>query len=1036
MNIAQPFIRRPIATTMLMIGITLLGAVAYRQLPVDSLPSVDSPTIQVIALFPGADPKTMASSVATPLERQFGEIAGLTQMTSSSGVGNTQIALQFALSRSAESVAQDVQTAINEAAGQLPKNMPSPPIFYKTNPADTPILLIAVTSDTLPLTKVDDYAESILAQKISQMPGVALVGIGGQQKPAIRVQVNPAILAAEGLDLEQLRSALAAITVIQPKGQLYGQQQSYMLNTNDQIETAEGFNDQIIAFRSGAPVRVRDIGRAIVGPEDITKRGWYNDKSAVVLAVQRQPGANVIDTVDQIKAALPQLMASLPPAIKVTIVSDRTQTIRASVADVQFTLLLSIALVVMVIFLFLRKLWATVIPATALPISLIGTFGVMHLFHYSLDNLSLMALIIAVGFVVDDAIVMVENVTRHIEKGLRPLQAALKGAEEIGFTILSMSVSLVAVFIPLLLMSGVIGRMFQEFAVTVSAAIAVSALVSLTLTPTMCAYLLRPSSEEKAGRMSRALERAFDAMQSVYEKGLIVALRYKGVTLTFMLLTIGATIVLFVIIPKGFFPQQDTGMIIGITEAAEDVSPLDMANRQLAVIDLISKDPAVANATGYIGPGGPTVTENNGRLFVQLKPHAQRASADEVIRRLDAKLQSVQGIRAYLQAAQDINLGARLSKTQYQYTLTDVDQDELNTWASKLLEVLQTLPALSDVATDQATTGRQLNLEINRDTAARLGIDPAAIDNTLYDAFGQRHVAQIFTTLNYYWVVMEVQPQFQLGPYALNRIYVGSSTGAQVPLSQFVTIVPSVAPLAVDHQGQFPSVTLSFNLSPGSSVGSAVAAIQKAAQALHMPASIATSFQGNAQAFQASLRSTPILIIAALIAVYLILGMLYESAIHPITILSTLPSAGIGALLTLIAFGFNLDVIGLIGIILLIGIVKKNGIMLIDFALDAERHRGLTPEESIYQACVLRFRPILMTTMAALLGGVPLMLGTGTGSEIRQPLGYSIVGGLLLSQLLTLFTTPVVYLYLDRLAGWIRRLRSRSADIQTETLVS
>jgi multidrug efflux pump subunit AcrB len=718
-------------------------------------------------------------------------------------------------------------------------------------------------------------------------------------------------------------------------------------------------------------------------------------------------------------------MASLPPAIEVTIASDRTQTIRASVADVQFTLLLTIALVVMVIFLFLRKLWATVIPAMALPISLIGTFGVMHLFKYSLDNLSLMALIIAVGFVVDDAIVMVENVTRHIEKGLPPLQAALKGAEEIGFTILSMSVSLVAVFIPLLLMSGVIGRMFQEFAVTVSAAIAVSALVSLTLTPTMCAYLLKPSSEEKAGRMSRALERAFDAIQSVYEKGLVVALRYKAVTLTVMLLTIGATIVLFVIIPKGFFPQQDTGMIIGITEAAEDVSPLDMAKRQLAVIDLIIKDPAVANATGYIGPGGPTVTENNGRLFIQLRPHDQRTNADEVIRRLDAKLQNVQGIRAYLQAAQDINLGARLSKTQYQYTLTDVDQDELNNWASKLLKVLQTLPELSNVATDQATTGRQLNLEINRDTAARLGIDPAAIDNTLYDAFGQRHVAQIFTTLNFYWVVMEVEPQFQLGPYALNRIYVGSSTGAQVPLSQFVTIVPSVAPLAVNHQGQFPSVTLSFNLSPGNSVGSAVAAIQKAAQALHMPASIATSFQGNAQAFQASLRSTPILVIAALIAVYLILGMLYESAIHPITILSTLPSAGIGALLTLIAFGFNLDVIGLIGIILLIGIVKKNGIMLIDFALDAERHRGLTPEESIYQACVLRFRPILMTTMAALLGGVPLMLGTGTGSEIRQPLGYSIVGGLLLSQLLTLFTTPVVYLYLDRLAGGLRRLRGK-----------
>jgi len=661
----------------------------------------------------------------------------------------------------------------------------------------------------------------------------------------------------------------------------------------------------------------------------------------------------------------------------------------------------------------------------------------MHLFNYSLDNLSLMALVIAVGFVVDDAIVMIENITRHIEKGLAPLQAALKGAEEIGFTVLSMSISLVAVFIPLFLMSGVIGRMFQEFAVTVSSAIAVSALVSLTLTPTMCAYLLKPSSEEKAGRVSRALERTFDALQSSYEKGLTVALRHRAVTLTVMLLTIGVTVVLFVIIPKGFFPQQDTGMIIGITEAAQDVSPADMRKLQLAVIDSISKDPAVANATGYIGPGGPTVTENNGRLFIQLKPHNERdVSADEVIRRLDAKLQSIQGIRAYLQAAQDINLGARLSKTQYQYTLTDVDQEELNAWASKFFKALQTLPELSDVATDQANTGRQLNLEINRDTAARLGIDPGTVDNTLYDAFGQRHVAQIFTTLNYYWVILEVEPQFQLGPYALNRIYVHSSTGVEVPLAQFVKIVSSVAPVAVNHQGQFPSVTLSFNLSPGSSVGSAVAAIQNATRSLRMPTTIATSFQGNAQAFQASLRSTPILIVAALIAVYLILGMLYESTIHPITILSTLPSAGIGALLTLIAFGFDLDVIGLIGIILLIGIVKKNGIMLIDFALEAERNQGLKPEGSIYQACVLRFRPILMTTMAALLGGVPLMLGTGTGSEIRQPLGYSIVGGLILSQLLTLFTTPVVYLYLDRFAGSLRRLRSRPAGIQTKTLGS
>jgi hydrophobe/amphiphile efflux-1 (HAE1) family protein len=1021
-NMSQSFIRKPIATTMLMIGITLLGLVAYRQLPVASLPSVDSPTIQVIAQLPGADPKTMASSVATPLERQFGQIAGLTQMTSSSGVGNTEITLQFALSRTADSAAQDVQTAINQAAGQLPKDMPSPPIFYKTNPADTPVLLIALTSDALPLTKVDDYAESILAQKISQMPGVAQVGIGGQQKPSIRVQVNPAQLAAQGMDFEQLRSSLANVTVDHPKGELYSPQQTYMLNTNDQLETADGFNDQIIAYRNGAPVRVRDIGRAVVGPEDITEHGWYNDKSSIVLAVQRQPGANVIDTVDHIKAALPQLEASLPSAIKVSIASDRTQTIRASVADVQFTLLLTIGLVVMVIFLFLRKLWATVIPGIAVPISLIGTFGVMHLLKYSLDNLSLTALSIAVGFVVDDAIVMIENITRHIEEGLSPLAAALKGAQEIGFTVLSISISLVAVFIPLLLMGGVIGRMFQEFAVTVSVAIAVSALVSLTLTPMMCAYLLKPNGEEKPGRLSRMLERGFDALQAIYEKALKVALRHKAKMLAVMLATIVATVGLFVVIPKGFFPQQDTGMIIGITEAAQDISPEDMAQRQQEVINEIAKDPAVANATGYIGPGGPTVTENNGRLFILLKPREERdANADAIIRRLNTKLQTVQGIRAYMQAAQDINLGARLSKTQYQYTLTDVDGEELNTWAAKLYKELQKLPELSDVATDQATAGRQLNLQIDRDTAARLGINPAAVDDALYDAFGQRHVAQIFTTLNFYWVVMEVEPQFQQGPYALNRIYMNSTTGAQVPLGQFVKIVPTVAPIAINHQSQFPSVTLSFNLKQGASVGSAVAAIENLTKSLNLPPSIATSFQGNAQAFQSSLSSTPILIVAALVAVYLILGMLYESAIHPITILSTLPSAGIGALLALMAFGFDLDVIGLIGIILLIGIVKKNGIMLVDFALEAERQHGLTAEQSAFEACRMRFRPILMTTCCALLGGAPLMIGLGTGSELRQPLGFAMVGGLLVSQLLTLFTTPVVYIYLDRFAHVLNR---------------
>jgi hydrophobe/amphiphile efflux-1 (HAE1) family protein len=1024
MNLSKSFIQKPVATSLLMVGVILLGCVAYRQLPVASLPNVDSPTIQVTAQLPGADPQTMASSVATPLERQFGQIAGLTQMTSSSGLGNTQITLGFTLNRNVDAAAQDVQTAINAAAGQLPKNMPSPPTYRKTNPADVPVLLIALTSDTLPLTKVNDYADSILAQKLSQVPGVSLVTIGGAQKPAIRVQVNPAQLAAAGLDLEQLRSVLGVATVNLPKGVLYGEQQAYTLGANDQRLTASEYDNLIIAYRNGAPVRLRDVGHAVAGAEDITLHGWYNDKPAIILAIQRLPGANVIATVDAIKATLPQLEAGLPSGIKVTIASDRTQTIRASVADVQFTLLLTIGLVVGVIFLFLRKLWATIIPGIAVPVSLVGTFGVMYLFGYSLDNLSLMGLTIAVGFVVDDAIVMLENITRHIEEGLSPIEAALKGAGEIGFTILSISISLVAVFIPLLMMSGVIGRMFQEFAVTVSAAIAVSVIVSLTLTPMMCAYLLKPAAEEKPGRISRGLEYGFVALQSAYERGLRLALRYKAATMTVMLASIAATVALFVVIPKGFFPQQDTGMIMGITEAAQDVSPARMTSLQRNVIDLISKDPAVANATGYIGPGGPTVTENNGRLFILLKPPSQRdLTADQVIRRLNQNLQHVQGMQVFMQATQDINLASRLSKTQYQYTLTDVNQDELNQWASRVHSALQGLPQLIDVASDQATLGRQLKLEIDRDTASRLGIDPSAIDNTLYDAFGQRHVAEMFTTLNNYYVILEVDPSFQLGPYALNRIYVRSANGAEVPLGQFAKVVPETAPVAVNHQGQFPSVTLSFNLAPGASVGSAVAGIQQATAALHMPNTVAASFQGNAQAFQASLSSTPILIAAALVAVYLILGMLYESTIHPVTILSTLPSAGIGALLALYAFGLGLDVIGLIGIILLIGIVKKNGIMLVDFALEAERHHGLTAEQAAYEACRTRFRPILMTTMCALLGGLPLMVGTGTGSELRQPLGYAMVGGLLVSQLLTLFTTPVVYIYMERASQWIRNLR-------------
>ena len=1027
MSISAGFIRKPIATALLTVGITLVGSLAFRQLPISALPSIDTPTIQVTAQLPGADPQTMGSSVATPLERQFGQIAGLTQMSSSSGLGNTQITLQFSLNRSVDAAAQDVQTAINAASGQLPKTMPSPPTYRKVNPADVPVLLIALMSDTQPLTKVNDYADSIVAQKLSQVPGVSLVTIGGAQKPAIRVQVNPAKLAAAGLDLEQLRTTLGAATVDQPKGVLYGQKQTYTLATNDQLLAASEYDNLIIAYRNGAPVRLRDVGHAVAGAEDITLHGWFNDKPAVVLAIQRQPGANVIDTVDRIKAILPQLVSGLPSDIRVEIASDRTQTIRASVSDVQFTLLLTIALVVGVIFLFLRKFWATVIPAVSVPISLIGTFGVMYLLGYRLDNLSLMGLSIAVGFVVDDAIVMIENISRHIEEGLAPLDAALKGAGEIGFTILSISVSLVAVFIPLLLMGGVIGRMFQEFAVTVCVAIAVSVLVSLTLTPMMCAYLLRSSHEDNPGRISRALETGFLALQSGYEAVLRLALRFKLTTLSIMLAIIAATVVLFVVIPKGFFPQQDTGMITGITEAASDVSPDQMANLQRGVIDVIAKDPAVANATGYIGPGGPTVTENNGRLFILLKPRDQRdVSADEAIRRLDKGLQKLQGVQVFMQATQDINLASRLSKTQYQYTLTDVNQGELNQWASQLYTKLRSLPELADVASDQANTGRQLKLQIDRDAASRLGIDPSSVDNTLYDAFGQRHVAQLFTTLNSYYVILEVDPSFQLGPYALNRIYVRSSNGSMVPLSQIATVTTGTAPLAVNHQSQFPSVTLSFNLAPGTAVGTAVAAIQKATTDLHFPSTIATSFQGNAQAFQSALSSTPILIAAALIVVYLILGMLYESVIHPITILSTLPSAGIGALLTLMAFGFGLDVIGLIGIILLIGIVQKNGIMLIDFALEAERHRGLTAEQSVFEACRTRFRPILMTTMCAVLGGVPLMIGTGTGSELRQPLGFAMVGGLLMSQLLTLFTTPVVYIYLDRINHWFGHLRRKS----------
>src|SRR6201993_3345917 len=1038
MNISATFIRKPIATAMLMAAILLLGLIGYELLSVAALPNVDSPTIQVTAQLPGADAQTVAGTVTTPLERQFGQIPGLTQMTSSSATEYAQVTLQFSRSRTVDSAAQDVQAAINATAGQLPPTMPNPPIYRKTNPADTPVLMLALTSDTLPLTVVSDYANSILAQKISQMPGVGLVTIGGQQNPAIRVQVNPAQLAGVGLDLEAVRTALSTATVDQPKGTLYGANQAAALQTNDQLMTAEGFNDYILAYRSdnlgnSGPVRVRNFGHAIVAPQDVTLAGWFNTQPAILLAVQRQPGANVIATVDQIKEALPQLEASLPPSIKIHIVSDRTTTIRASVADVQNTLLLTIALVVGVIFLFLRKLWATVIPAISVPMSLIGTFAVMYVLGFSLDNLSLMALTIAVGFVVDDAIVMIENIVRHIEEGKTPMEAAVQGAGEIGFTIMSISISLTAVFIPLFLMSGIVGLLFREFAVTVVVAILISVIVSLTLTPMMCARVLTAEGDTQPGFISRALERFFDWLAAGYDRGLIVALRHRFITLLVMLSSVALTLVLFVEIPKSFFPQEDTGLIQGIAEGAENISPQAMQDRMRAVLAVVTKDPAVAAVNAYIGPGGPTVTENDGRVFITLKPLSQRVGVDQVIARLNKALQPVWGITLYMQAAQDITVGARVSKTQYQYTLVDVDIDELDHWAPILFNKLKTLPQLTDVASDQQSTGRVLKVEIDRQLAQQLGINPSVVDSILYDAFGQRVAARIYTRLNQYFVILEVEPDFQLGPNALSRIFATSSSGTEVPLSEFAKITSTVAPIAVNHQGQFPSVTLSFNLPPNVTIGEAVTAIQQAAKELRLPASIATSFQGSAQAFQNSLSSTPILILAALIAVYIILGMLYESTIHPITIISTLPSAGLGALLTLMLFGMPLDVIGIIGIILLIGIVKKNGIMLVDFALAGQRERGLDTEEAIHEACRLRFRPIMMTTMCALLAGVPLILGTGIGSEIRQPLGYAIVGGLLVSQVLTLFTTPIVYIYMDRLSDWLSSHRSRWQSAVTGT---
>ena len=1025
MNISTPFIERPVATSLLMAGILLVGLVAFPLLPVAPLPQVDFPTILVSAQLPGASPETMASSVATPLEYQFSEIPGVSQMTSTSVLGSTQITLQFDLGRNIDAAAQDVQSAIDAAGGQLPKNLPTPPSYRKVNPADSSILILALHSDVLPLTTVDDYAENVISQQLSRLPGIAQVSIGGQQKPAVRVQVDPGKIASLGIQLEDIANVITTATVDAPKGSIMGPSRNFAIYDNDQLLKAAPWNDIVVAYKNGAPVRVRDIGIAVEGPENAQLAGWQNGKNGILLLVYKQPGANIIDAVASVDALLPHLMQSVPPSIKVDRIVDKTTTIKASVHDVEYTLLLTITLVVLVIFLFLRNVWATVIPGVTVPLALFGTAALMFMVGYSLDNLSLMGLTIAVGFVVDDAIVMLENVYRHIEAGMSPMEASLKGAGEIAFTIVSISLSLVAVFIPLLLMGGIVGRLFREFAITVTMTILVSAFVALTLSPMMCSLFLRDEKHARHGRLYLIIEEGFNKMLAAYTRGLDFVLQHQRATLYVFLATVAASTLLYVIIPKGFFPQQDTGIIVGISDAAQDVSFDEMVRLQHRLTDVINRDPAIASWGAFIGGGRPI---NNGFVVLGLKPRDQRSvTADQIITRLRPQLAQVPGATLFLQASQDINVGGRTARTQYQYTLQDSDLDELNAWAPRLLAQIQKLPQLRDVATDQQTSGTMVSLNIDRDQAARFGIQPSVIDNTLYDAFGQREVTQYFTQLNSYHVILEVTPALQGDPETLKKLYVKSPlTGQQVPLSTFAKFdTQQVTYLSINHQGQFPAITLSFNLAPGVALGDAVDKIQATAASIRMPATITGTFQGTAQAFQSSLKSTPYLILAALVVVYIILGMLYESYIHPLTILSTLPSAGVGALLMLILFHFDLSVIALIGIILLIGIVKKNGIMMVDFAIQAEREQHLSPEASIRQACLLRFRPIMMTTMAALLAALPLMLEHGTGSELRQPLGYTMVGGLLLSQALTLFTTPVVYLYLDRFSMRLSQRRER-----------